>query len=532
MRFIRSLLALYFLFLLYGPVNAQKGDSTEYQYALIEALKQKNLGNPSEAVKLYRLIIREQSDCAVAHYELGGIYLMSKQNELAVLSLEKSYSMDSENVWFTRAYLNALGASGDFSTMETVLKLKIQENPGDVEWMYQMANVYASQEKFRKALKTLKQIERDKGFSEKVSLLKATVYESNGEYELALEELSKVMILFPQTLQFRVAAAELCAKGGNYRQSLLYMAEAFDNPGMDLRQKMAVFGVYLSDESVRENFPVELEKLLLLILEDHSDEVNVLLVASDYYIQSRDYTHAFQYLQSYLELVPEPRFELYLQALMLANAASLNNELLDISGRALEYYPDSSDLSFFRGIGLYENRDYEALQELLEGCDFSGFSSDEYRLQARILLAESYNSRAYFSKADSIFDQLILSDPENYLILNNYAYYLAERGERLKEAEKWSKKAVDANSDNGTFIDTYAWVLFKLERWEEAEKYILKALEKGGENDPDVNEHAGDIQAAMESWELAKSYYQKAIILGGERSKLENKIETLVQESE
>ncbi len=138
MRFIRSLLALYFLFLLLGPVGAQKGDSTEYQYALIEALKQKNLGIQSEAVKLYRLVIREQPDCAAAHYELGGIYLMNKQNDLAVLSLEKAYGIDPENVWFTRAYLNALGASGNFSTMETILKLKMKEEPGEVEWMYQM----------------------------------------------------------------------------------------------------------------------------------------------------------------------------------------------------------------------------------------------------------------------------------------------------------------------------------------------------------------------------------------------------------
>ena len=52
------------------------------------------------------------------------------------------------------------------------------------------------------------------------------------------------------------------------------------------------------------------------------------------------------------------------------------------------------------------------------------------------------------------------------------------------------------------FLDTYAWILYKLESYEEAEKYILSALDKGGENDPEVNEHAGDIQLALA--ELAK----------------------------
>ncbi len=111
------------------------------------------------------------------------------------------------------------------------------------------------------------------------------------------------------------------------------------------------------------------------------------------------------------------------------------------------------------------------------------------------------------------------------MLLNNYSYYLAERGEKLEKAKVWSSDVVKNNPDNATFLDTYAWVLFKLESYEEAEKYILFALDKGGENDPEVNEHAGDIQKALESYQIATSYYLKAIILGGDKEKLEDKID-------
>ncbi len=125
------------------------------------------------------------------------------------------------------------------------------------------------------------------------------------------------------------------------------------------------------------------------------------------------------------------------------------------------------------------------------------------------------------------FELLIAEDPDNYMVLNNYSFYLAERGTNLKRAKEWSKTAITNNPENATFLDTYAWVLFKLEEFGEAEKYILNALEKGGMNDPEVNEHAGDIQVALESLEIAKSYYQKAIILGGNRANLEEKIEDI-----
>jgi Tfp pilus assembly protein PilF len=112
-------------------------------------------------------------------------------------------------------------------------------------------------------------------------------------------------------------------------------------------------------------------------------------------------------------------------------------------------------------------------------------------------------------------------------VLNNYSYYLAERGEKLKQAETWSRVAIKNNPDNATFLDTHAWVLYKLKAYEEAELYIMKAMEKGGENDPEINEHAGDIQVALRSVDIARSYYMKAIILGGDKERIQEKIDSL-----
>lgn len=162
-----------------------------------------------------------------------------------------------------------------------------------------------------------------------------------------------------------------------------------------------------------------------------------------------------------------------------------------------------------------------------DGINLDGFSTVDYSSQAKMLYAEGYYRLEEYGVSDSIFESLIESDPDNYMVLNNYSYYLAERGDKLEEAKRWSKKAIDNNPDNATFLDTYAWVLYKLGAFEEAEKYILIAMEKGGENDPDVNEHAGDIQTALGSKSLAYSYYLKAQVLGGDKETLEEKINFL-----
>ena len=51
------------------------------------------------------------------------------------------------------------------------------------------------------------------------------------------------------------------------------------------------------------------------------------------------------------------------------------------------------------------------------------------------------------------------------LCINNYSYYLSLREEKLEYAESLSKKSIIAEPNNSTFLDTYAWILFKLKRF-------------------------------------------------------------------
>lgn len=535
-------------------------DNNDYQYALIEAVKQKNLGNLAEAVKLYKLVIQNKPDCDAAYYELGTIYIMTNQMNLAEEYLANAFEMDPDNEWYTLAYLNALGGTESYDKMVDILREKIRKEPDEVEWEYQLANVLFSQGKMRKSLQTLEKIEKERGFSEKVTLLKASIYENEEKYDLARQEIEKVMNLFPEAVQFRIVAAELCMKSGeedeaaayyheileidstnifaltnladyyrkkeDYRSSIEYLAKSFRSPQIDAKRKLAIMSYYLTEEQYRVKYRKELENLLDVFMEVHPDEPEAWLLAADFYIDGKEFEKAFFELKKYLEK-NQGNYPIYMQAVLLANAASLNEEMIQMADRALEVYPDSSDLLFFKGIGYYEMGDYKELINNFRDVSYESFSTKEYASQSRGLVAEAYYRLGDYVRSDSIYEILIAEEPENYTILNNYSYYLAERGEKLNQAKQWSLQTILNNPENATFLDTYAWVLYRLNEYEEAERYILKALDKGGNNDPEVNEHAGDIQAALSSFDIARSYYNKAILLGGERTRIEKKIEDL-----
>ena len=538
-------------------------DNKDYQYALIEAVKQKNLGNLREAVKLYRLVIKEKPDCDAAHYELGSIYLMTGRMDAAEEHLARAYDLQTENKWYTIAYLNILEEKEDYVNAARILKKKIRNDPEEMEWEYQLAGVHYSQNRLRKAIRILERIEKERGFSEKITLLKASIYESQGRYEMAKSEVEKVMKLFPETLQFRILAAELSMKDGeeeeaaryyqeileldstnifaltnltdyyrkkeDYRKSFGYLVSTFRSGRIEVKRKMAIMSYYLSKDEFIRKHSEDLERMLNVLTEVHPQEADVKLMAAEFYMETRNYQKAYYQMKDYLEL-REGNYAVYMQAILLANAAALNGELVEVTEQALGAFPDSADLRFFRGIGLYEEGKYMELVENFDKVSFHAFSSEEYAMQSNMLYAETLHRLKEYQRSDSVFEQIIRENPENYMVLNNYSYYLAERGEKLGKARQWSKQVIRNHPDNFTYLDTYAWVLYKMKQYEDAEKYILEALDKGGNNDPEVNEHAGDIQMALKSYTVAISYYRKAILLGGDESKLQKKIDRISED--
>jgi len=401
--------------------------NNDYQYVLIEAVKQKNLGNLSEAVKLYNLVIKEKEDCDAAYYEVGTIYLMTNQFELARKNLETAYFLDENNKWYTLAYLNSLGALEDYETIAEILKEKKESDPEEVEWEYQLATVYFSMGKSRKAIRMLENIEKDRGFSEKITLLKASIYESDEKYDLAMDEVKKVMELFPEAIQFRIVAAELSMKSGDAAAAAGFYHKILDMDSTNIfaltnltdyyrkERKMAIMSYYLSDKEIINKYPEELDRLIQVFVGQHPDAFDGRLLVADFYIQTQDYGEAFRHLEYFLAK-NLGTFPMYMQAILLANAASLNSELIGICNTALRYYSDSADIRFFKAIGLYEEEMYEELITNLDSVSFNSFSQEEYVVQAQMLYAEAFYRLNDYTKSDSIFEVLIEEDGDYVLL--------------------------------------------------------------------------------------------------------------------
>jgi len=76
-----------------------------------------------------------------------------------------------------------------------------------------------------------------------------------------------------------------------------------------------------------------------------------------------------------------------------------------------------------------------------------------------------------------------------------------------------SYRTVQANPDNSTYLDTYAWILFKQKRYDEAAEYIDMAIENDTAKSSVLLEHGGDIYIQKGDTDTALKYWQEALKL-------------------
>ena len=81
----------------------------------------------------------------------------------------------------------------------------------------------------------------------------------------------------------------------------------------------------------------------------------------------------------------------------------------------------------------------------------------------------------------------------------------------MDKAEKMISTALSADPNNSTFLDTYAWVLFKSKNYSLAKFYMRSAIENVKNPSGVLYEHYGDILFMNGEKEEAVKMWQKAL---------------------
>jgi len=135
------------------------------------------------------------------------------------------------------------------------------------------------------------------------------------------------------------------------------------------------------------------------------------------------------------------------------------------------------------------------------------------------VIANEYTQNGKIEKALNTYERVLKKYPDDPELLNNYSYQLAQSSKDLEKALEYVEKALLERADSITFLDTKAWVLFKMGRAAEAEKIMDKLfLDKNSfyhSSSEELYEHLKAIKTALNKTDDIKniSINKTAILL-------------------
>lgn len=128
----------------------------------------------------------------------------------------------------------------------------------------------------------------------------------------------------------------------------------------------------------------------------------------------------------------------------------------------------------------------EAFNVLSEGL--AEYADDTSLLYARALVAERLDQRDLFEED---LAKVITAQPDNAYALNALGYFLADRNERLGDAEKYLKRAYDLLPNDPAIIDSLGWLYYRQSKFEESIRLLRQAY--GLLPDAEIAAHLGEV---------------------------------------
>lgn len=166
-------------------------------------------------------------------------------------------------------------------------------------------------------------------------------------------------------------------------------------------------------------------------------------------------------------------------------------------------------------------RDFRRATDMVtEWLDQAGDPATRHRYLR--LLAYCHQSEGHEDRAASALERALMLEPADVGLNNDLAYTWIDQGVRIADAEPLIRYALGHAPDQGAYLDTYGWLLYKKGEFAEAEKWLRRANSARGNNDPVVLDHLGDAAWRMGQKAAAIDHWMKAAAVVADR--MENEL--------
>lgn len=527
-------------------------DSLRFKMYYYEAVKQQISGNYDAAYDLLEHCIGINPNAAEAYFMLSFYDGILKGDSAAFADVKKASELNPTN----NAYLERIGVGyvsmGNLDEAVKAYEKLSRNSPERSDVLDFLAQLYSRQKDYDKMLDVLNRMEALEGASEDLTLAKMRVYSLQGKKEEEYNELKNMSEKHPNDMNYRVMLGNWLLQNGRPDEAGKLYLEVLQAEPENIMARMSMIDYYRTSgqamraDSLQEvmlvspKTPVDGKMALMRqVVADNekngADSTLVIDLFKKILKEPQETSDMAQLYAAYLTLkkMPQDSISKVLETVLAISpdnvAARLQliqaewnkqdfDRVIELSNQALDYSPDELAFYYFLGFAyIQKDDDDSALEVLRRGVsqinDQSNPSlvSDFYAIMGDILHDKGDDKGAY-----AAYDSCLQWKDDNYGCLNNYAYYLSVENKDLDKAAQMSYRTVQAEPDNSTFLDTYAWILFMQKKYAEALQYIDMAVKNDTTKSAVIIEHAGDIHAVNGDIDGAVKYWNEALKAGAE----------------
>lgn len=120
-----------------------------------------------------------------------------------------------------------------------------------------------------------------------------------------------------------------------------------------------------------------------------------------------------------------------------------------------------------------------------------------------------YEKQNQLPKAEQDLRLILTREPNNPLVLNALGYMLADRTQRLAEAQEFLLQAVALSPEDPAIIDSLGWLYFRLGDYSEALVLLRRAYHLYP--DPEVAAHLGEVLWVIGEQDEARNVWQQSL---------------------
>jgi len=188
-------------------------------------------------------------------------------------------------------------------------------------------------------------------------------------------------------------------------------------------------------------------------------------------------------------------------------------EALTTLEKARQKFAQNFTLEFYTGLAYSRLKAYaEAVRHFIAAEVIAKATSPVQLNEAFYFrLGAACERKGDYEQAEKYFEKCLELAPNSPEACNYLGYMWAERGVKLEKARELIEKAVKAEPKSAAYLDSLAWVLFKLGDAKAALPYVLQAVELSEEPDATLYDHLGDIYAALKEADKAVEAWRKSV---------------------